>query len=170
VLAEGAWAETCADCPGLRAQFHNAASFAVLYPDAPAAPPAPLLCAPRPLVGPGLAAVLAPVVALAAQQAAPGVLRGYIDRISADGLVEGWAQDTANPELPVLLEILLDGVPAATILPCDERLDVKAAGIAEGRCGFAWRAPAGLSPIRLTIRRAGGVVALPWAGKEVAVA
>ena len=44
VIAGGTWSETYADAPGMRAQFHNAAEYATLYPDA-AAPDAliPLL-------------------------------------------------------------------------------------------------------------------------------
>jgi hypothetical protein len=38
----------------------------------------------------------------------PGPLRGYIDHIEAPLLIEGWAQDVDYPELPVLLEAVLD--------------------------------------------------------------
>jgi hypothetical protein len=65
VLAEAAWSETFADAPGLRAQFHNAAEFHALYPDAP--PPDELhLCAPRPQRGWKLEATLRTIAARAA--------------------------------------------------------------------------------------------------------
>ncbi len=66
VLAEGAWSETYADAPGLRAQFHNAAEFQALYPEIP--PPEDLkLCAPRPEHGPRLEAALRPIAEIAAE-------------------------------------------------------------------------------------------------------
>ncbi len=137
VLAEGAWSESYADAWGLRAAFHNAAEFRVLYPDYPS-PEEPLLCAPRPQNGPAMDAALRPVVTLATLTARHGPLRGWIDHINAD-VVQGWAQDLANPELPVLLQILVGDRHVATILACDPRADLAAAGIGRGYCSFACR-------------------------------
>ena len=144
VIAQGTWAESYADCPGLRNKFHNAASFAALYPDY--ATPAELyLCAPRPEHGPELDIALRPVVAHASAGVTPGRLRGYIERIEASGLVEGWAQDMENPDLPVLLDIMLDDQPLGTVLACGYRGDLEQAGLGSGRCLFSFTGP-DLSP------------------------
>jgi hypothetical protein len=155
VIAEGAFAETFADGPGLRAQFHNAAEYFALYPDSPP-PDELLLCAPRPERGAKLDAALRPVVARATAGVAPGPLEGFIDLVT-EWLVEGWALDLNNPALPALLEIVLDGKIIGTALACDFREDLKAAGKGNGRCAFAFkprtRIPAALFG-QLYIRRA----------------
>jgi Ca2+-binding RTX toxin-like protein len=156
VIAEGAWSETFADGPGLREQFHNAAEFAELYPDHP--PPSEVsLCAPRPEKGPKLDAALRPVVTRTAAMVKQGPLQGYIDRIEAPWTIEGWAQDTDNPELPVVLEILLDEQMIGTTLACDHRQDLQDAGIGQGRCAFFLTSPIRLRTemlSKLRIRRA----------------
>jgi hypothetical protein len=144
VLAEGAWSETFADAGDMRGQFHNAASFAARHPDY-SPPPLPPLCAPRPEQGAALEALLRPVVARAAGSITPGALDGYIDVVSAAGLVEGWAQDEDHPDLPVLLEILRDEEVLGTALACHYRADVALAGRRHGRYGFQFSAPASLS-------------------------
>jgi hypothetical protein len=162
VLAEGSWSESYADGPGLRAQFHNAAEFWTLYPDY-VEPQVVTTCLPRPLHGPALAAALAPVVAQAAQGLAPGALLGWVDRIEEDR-VEGWAVDLAQPELPVLLEVLCGAEMLGTILACDPREDLRAAGHDQGHCSFAFVSPQGLAPgARITVRRAADGWELPLA-------
>jgi len=151
LLAEGVWAESFADGPGLRTQFHNLADFRARFP-AYVEPDAIALCAPRPEHGPALAAALAPVVARAAAFTAPGPLRGRVDLV-ADGVVEGWAQDEANPELPVMLEVCHDDVVLATVLACDYREDLARAGIGKGRAMFSVTLP-GVDATTLTVRRA----------------
>jgi hypothetical protein len=151
VMAEGAWSETYADTPGLRAQFHNAAEFYELFPNhQPIAEQR--LCAPRPQGGRLLDAALRPIIARAQTGTAPGPLRGYIDALSETGL-EGWAQDLQHPELPVLLEILIAGRPYATILACDYRADLAAAGIGRGFAKFACPLPAGVTLADIRVRR-----------------
>ncbi len=140
VLAEGAWAESYADCIGLRTKFHNAAGFFTLYPDH-LVPDEPQLCAPRPLQGLVLAASLTPIIARAATETSPGTVRGYVDVIAADGCISGWAQDEANPELPLWLEILDGDAVIGTVLACDFRGDLREAGIGPGRHGFNWMPP-----------------------------
>jgi hypothetical protein len=140
VLAEGAWAESYADTPELRAKFHNVAEFYALYPGH-VEPEAQVLCAPRPLKGPALAAVLAPLVQNVA--AVAGRLHGYIDEI-AGGTVRGWAWDEANPHLPVQLEILLHDRIIGRVLACDYRKDLEEAGFGRGRCGFEFASALGL--------------------------
>jgi len=161
VLAEGAWSETYADAPGLRAQFHNAAEFAALYPDE--APATELsLCAARPERGIRLEAALRPVMALAAAAAAPGVLEGYLDVVE-DFAVQGWARDVANPMLPVLLEVWLGDELLGTALAREERLDLALAG--KGACGFIFTPPRRLAVARraaLRVCRAVDGAELGW--------
>jgi hypothetical protein len=156
VIAEGVWAETFADFEGLRDVFHNVAEFHALYPDNE--PPEQLaLCAPRPERGEKLDAVLRPVAARAASGIDHGKLRGSIDWITESWMIEGWAQDEAHPELPVLLEILLEGQPIGTVLACDHRGDLRDAGLGSGRHSFVFPLPvrAWSQDMRtLTIRRA----------------
>jgi hypothetical protein len=145
VIAEGTWSETFADGPGLRKDFHNAAEYEALYPDEP--PPEALnLCAKRPERGAALDAVLRPIVARASDGLAPGKLRGNVDAVRDEWKVDGWAQDSSHPELPVLLEVLLEGRVIGTVLACDFRNDLLQAGIGQGRCSFVFNSPVRLRP------------------------
>lgn len=159
VLAEGCWAESFADAPGLRAKYHNAAEFWALYPDY-VTPEALALCAPRPEHGPALEVALRPVLARAEAMVSPGGLQGWIDWIGADGVIEGWAWDTGNPELPVALEVLADGEVIGTVLACQHRADLEAAGYGNGQCSFRFLAQPGLAPRGITMRRAADGAAL----------
>ncbi len=153
VLAEGVWSESFADYAGLRNQFHNVAEFWRLYPEHET-PAAHSMCAPRPDAGPALQAALRPLAARAAAGAAPGLLQGWVDEVRCDGAISGWARDTGQPGLPVLLEIRLRERLLGTVLACDARADLDAAGL--GRCAFAFSGPAiprrALSALR--VRRA----------------
>jgi autotransporter-associated beta strand protein len=165
VIAEGSWAESYADAPGQRAQFHNAGDFSLLYPDD--APPDELnLCAPRPERGARLQAALLPVAARAAAGITPGPLEGYVD-MADDWHVHGWALDTAHPELPVLLEVLLDDETLGSVLAFEPRDDLRAEGKGSGDCAFVFTAPRRLPADalpRLTVRRAADGVKLPLTG------
>jgi hypothetical protein len=113
-------------------------------------PPAALsLCAPRPESGPALEALLQPVIARAAESITLGPLHGYIDAIHAAGIIERWAMDKTHPDLPVLLDILLDGAVLGTVLACGYRADVAQTGRGRGRNGFRFSAPATLPPAAL---------------------
>jgi hypothetical protein len=155
IIAEGIWAETYADAPGLRAQFHNEAEYYALYPDEP--PPEALnLCVPRPERGAQLAAALRPVAALAAARVTPGRFEGWIDSVS-DWRVEGWAIDHDHPELPVLMEVFLGDEVIGTTLACEAREDLVKAGIGNGRRAFVFAPPRRLHPAdwpRAKMRRA----------------
>ncbi len=159
VLAEGVFAETYADAPGLRAHFHNAAEFYAAFPHH-VEPEALRLCAPRPEGGPSLEAALRPVVTRAASLVNPGSLRGYVEILADDGTVEGWAQDAANPELPVQLDICADGVVVGSVLARGYRGDLRDAGIGKGRAVFCFLAPPGAC---VSVHRAADGAMLPAA-------
>jgi hypothetical protein len=155
VIAEGVWAETYADAPGLRAQFHNEAEYYALYPDEPPAE-ALVLCAKRPERGEKRTAALRQTAAIAEAAATPGRFEGWIDSVF-DWRVEGWAIDHDHPELPVLLEVLLGNQVIGTALACEEREDLVKAGIGNGRRAFVFIPPARLRPAdwpRAEMRRA----------------
>jgi len=163
VLAEGAWSETFPDSAELRAKFHNAAEFSLLYPGhRPAA--APTICAPRPPCGPQREAALRPVVERARAGATPGPLEGFIDQI-VDGLkIEGWAWDKSHPDLPVLLEIRLAERPLGSVLACERRADLVQARKGRGHCSFSFISPVPLGPEAwslITIHRAADGFLLP---------
>jgi hypothetical protein len=170
VIAEGTWAESYADAPGLRAQFHNAADFYALYPDD--APPHELsLCASRPERGAKLEAALAPMIARAATGITPGTLDGFVD-MAGDWHIHGWALDTAHPDLPVLLDIFLAGEKIGTTLACHHREDLAAAGKGTGRCAFTFTTPRRLPPeaiTTITIRRASDGAILPFAQQPIRI-
>jgi len=156
VVAEGAWAETFADGPGLREQFHNRAEFFALYPQH-RPPEAVSLCAPRPEQGENLAAALAPIAARAAAGRPIGALRGVFEKIEMDWKISGWAMDESQPDLPVLLEVVAADQVIGSVLACDYRADLQAAGLGRGRCAFTFNAPERLRPEQLAslqIRRA----------------
>jgi len=138
VIAEGAWSETHTDTPGL--------------------------CAPRAEQESPLYAALHPVVARAAHGLAPGPLRGFVDLIEREGVLQGWAQDLDHPELPVLLEIILDGSLIGHVLACDFREDLRQEGI--GPCSFVFKSPVRLRPElwpTIQVRRAADGAALDTA-------
>jgi hypothetical protein len=152
LLAEGSWSESFSDGPGLRNAFHNAADFYARFPDQ-AVPEEVALCAPRPVRGPALAQALAPVLTRAA--IIPGAMRGWVDTIGADGRISGWAQDSANPEYPITLDIFASETHLGSTLACEHRGDLAEAGLGSGRCAFEFTSPDGLTE---TMRRSIRVV------------
>ena len=158
LLAEGAPAESFVDCDS-RAMFHNAAE----HDGAPTT--RWRFCAPRLDSGPLLEAIRSRIDARAGltPEAPPGPLEGFLDPPTAASIA-GWARDDSAH--PVLLEILIDGGPVAR-LPADRfREDLHAAGIGDGRHGFALTLPTPLSPDRrheITVRRAADGALLPGA-------
>lgn len=163
IVAEGTWSESFADGPGLRDQFHNVAEFYALNPSY--RPPEELtLCAPRPEAGARLEAALRPITARAEALVMPGKLRGWIDFITLPWTIVGWAQDEEHPDLPVLLEILLDGKSLGVALSCAHRQDLFEAGLGRGQSGFRWTSPVTLphdAKDRLHIRRVVDGAVLP---------
>jgi cephalosporin hydroxylase len=72
------------------------------------------------------------------QTDAPGTdtLEGSVDGCD-EGVLRGWVLDTLQPERPVTVEVVIDGVLMATALARLERADVLAAGKQNGHCGFS---------------------------------
>ncbi|MCR0984301.1 Hint domain-containing protein [Roseomonas populi] len=160
VLAEGAWSESFADVGTLRARFDNAAEFRARFPNH-VAPAEVQLCAPRPAEGPALEAALRTTAARAAAATAPGPLEGRVESAAAPCRVTGWAADTAHPDLPVELEILLDGEPIGTALAWRNRADLP--GPRRSGKGFSFEGERFLSTAelrRLVVRRASDGTAL----------
>ncbi len=156
VLAEGTWSETYADFEGGRAQFHNAAEFYAMFPNY-REPEELTLCAPRPEKGMALAAALRPIVARATRMATPGKLQGYIESVRGDWKIAGWVHDKSHPELPVLVEILLQGKVIGTALACQFREDLLKGKVGTGRAGFVFTSTVKLEPALLAtleVRRA----------------
>lgn len=153
VLAEGAWSESFADGPGLRNQFHNKAEFLDANPDYVEPEDLEPLCAPRPMEGAAFETVVSQVAARAAEQVTLGAGKGFVEAISANGLVHGWAIDGAHPELPVLLDILVDGQAVGSALACHRRDDLRAAGIGIGYAAFRFELPEGADPLAVSVRR-----------------
>lgn len=168
IIAEGSWSESFADAPGLRDAFDNAAEFYSFFPSH--RPPEELeLCALRPERGRKLNAVLLPIMEQAAKKVTPGMLLGCFERVDGPWTIVGWAWDEANPDLPVLLEILLDGKPIGTVLACEYRSDVEQAGFGSGHSGFIWTAPVTLPPnakSRLYIRRVADGAVVPGSARS----
>jgi hypothetical protein len=104
-----------------------------------------------------------------------GPLRGCIDD-STPTLLRGWAQDMANPESPVLLEIFSGGLPGSKtpeifstrVLANAYRPDLRDAGLGSGCHGFAVTLPNLRGAV--TIRRAGDGARLPEPRDKQAVA
>ena len=65
---------------------------------------------------------------------------GYVDACD-DGLLLGWAARAGDPA-PVTIEVLCDGVSLGVATARIYREDLKAAGIGDGRHGFAFTVPA----------------------------
>ncbi len=174
VLAEGAATETFVDCDS-RAMFQNAAEYAALYPNE--TPREPCFCAPRIESGELLHTVFQRIAARAglwhlATPAAPGPLQGHVERIAIEAgnlHLEGWVLDTANPKLPVRLEVLVGRKVVAELLANRYRADLEAAGLAGGRCAFDLSLPASVAET-VTVRRMCDQAELPIAAQEPALA
>jgi hypothetical protein len=160
LFAEGAPAETFldADCRGL---FANAAEFAALYPGADGAAVA---CLERVEDGLAFAEVLARLEGRAGMMPAepPGPMRGFIE-IEADGRIEGWVQDLANPDLPVLIEVVAGTAVLGRAVANIHRADLAAAGIGKGRHAYRIVLPEGTSCGQVTLRRQEDRTVLPQA-------
>jgi autotransporter passenger strand-loop-strand repeat protein len=135
VFAEGCLAETFLD-EAQREIFDNAAEFAALYPG-PVVPKRP--CLMRHEEGFLLASVQRRLAARAGVPATVpvlGALRGFVD-VLGGGRVAGWAQNVAQPEEAVTLDICVNGVPVRRVLANGFRADLRAVGIGSGCHAFS---------------------------------
>jgi hypothetical protein len=159
LLANGAPAESFLEETGFRGQFHNAAEFDALYPDAgPMAPMRKRLEAgfalQRIQERLGARAGVFPSIEPA------GAMRGYVDE-AGPARVCGWAQDADRPEEPVALEICVDGVIVLTVLANGYRADLRNASLGSGCHAFSMDLPAGITGTVMVRRVADGSV-LAW--------
>lgn len=93
-------------------------------------------------------------------------LRGFVDMAGPD-ILAGWAQCEGAPEVPVCLDVLLDGSYLTSLLANRYRADVRAAGLGSGTHGFELRLPrAG----RVEVRRAADQAILPLTEAALAAA
>ena len=63
-------------------------------------------------------------------------LRGCVESLD-DSIIRGWAVDFARADEPVLLEVLVDGVPVVDAVADLARPDLHAAEVTGASCGFA---------------------------------
>jgi autotransporter passenger strand-loop-strand repeat protein len=82
----------------------------------------------------------------AAGDKSASTLRGTLD-VATRERIHGWAQDTAEPDGSVALQILDNGTPIARVLANAARADLAEAGIGDGRHSFDVMIPGGLSPL-----------------------
>ena len=68
-------------------------------------------------------------------------IQGYVDRISDEGLVVGWAWYPSEPARRVEIEFLVDGDSVGTTMARHVREDVKKAGVGDGFYGFSFVLP-----------------------------
>lgn len=135
LLAEGALAESFLPAPGVRVGFDGVQAL-----DAGAAP---VPYAPRAEISPELATLrgrLARRTISAGEAADFGSVRAWLDRcvVRADGTlrVAGWAQSVTHLDIPVCLDIVVDGAIVAMAVAAEYRADLAAAGLGSGHHGF----------------------------------
>jgi hypothetical protein len=141
LLAEGAWSESFIDDDS-RAMFHNAHEYRKLYAEEPIEPAR--YCAPRLEDGFEIETVRHKIARRAGLKTAAmkpcGRLRGHIDQVTWH-VVEGWAQDETYPEVPVCLDILIDGRVISQVLANSYRKDLAEAGLGSGCHAFRFEMP-----------------------------
>ena len=147
ILAEGAQAESFVDDDS-RMLFHNADEYRRLYPDEPPRRAA-VFCAPRLERGHALDTIRRTLAARAGRlspggSAAASPEWGYLDFATRSRL-EGWAFAGEGRE-PVALAVVVNGAVVGRTVAGRYRADLAAAGIGDGRCGFRFDLPRGLSP------------------------
>lgn len=83
---------------------------------------------------------------------------GFLDRITPAGLVQGWAMNAANRNVPVTVDVIIDGTLAGSVATTIDRPDVNAAMGATGPHGYEWAIPSAFRdgiPHSLTVQLAG---------------
>jgi hypothetical protein len=171
LVAEGSFSESFVDDDS-RNMFHNAAEFAELYPEQRPQRGADIYCAPRPDDGFEVEAIRRRIGARAGlfRIEAEERLEGFVDVVGAQS-IEGWAQSVEHPEVPVCLDILVNGEPVGQLLANEYREDLRTAGVGSGCHGFRFTVPAGLNiePERVEVRRChdGALLALASGNEDL---
>jgi hypothetical protein len=70
-------------------------------------------------------------------------IQGYLDTCNADG-VSGWAWAASLPDCQILIDCYIDGMRVYSTPTFEQREDLRAAGIGNGRHGFRFRIPPAL--------------------------
>lgn len=98
------------------------------------------------------------------------VVEGSVDALTED-TVFGWVWVPEDPDRRVTVELLLGGAVAATVTADEERDDLLANAIGDGRHAFSYRFPAeaGYSPDTVEVRVAGSGAPLPMVAQAAAV-
>jgi hypothetical protein len=122
------------------------AYFAVLYPGEES--PRWAFCVPRLDDDPKVEAVWRRLAQRGGITVAAGPLQGWLDTAEA-GLVRAWARDAANSNMPVPVEVVVDGVVLGSTLANHYRADLATAGYGHGRNGIEFRFPVPLASDRL---------------------
>ena len=94
---------------------------------------------------------------------------GYVDKVS-DGVVEGWAWNSAEPDKKVTVSLFVEGAAAVSGVADLERPDLQAAGIGDGKCGFRLQLPyshAGLGERPGWVQMSGAARRLPYRKDEI---
>ncbi len=98
---------------------------------------------------------------------------GWLEMVSENGVVKGWAWYPDHPAERVELEILVDGHVADTVLAAQLRQDVLDAGFGDGKYGFSWPLPFALlvQPHTMTItmrnKESGHVLGEPLSFRQI---
>ena len=90
-------------------------------------------------------------------------MRGFIDIAEGDR-IEGWVQDMANPDQPVLIDVVAQGRVIGRAAANIHRPDLAAAGIGDGRHAFRIALPDAFAAAGVTVRRHEDGALLPLAG------
>ncbi|MBU6419304.1 MAG: Hint domain-containing protein [Proteobacteria bacterium] len=141
-----------------RPQFHNAESYHALYPNESAPEH---MCLPRLDNGFQLAAIQRRLAERAGivEKALDGPLRGYVD-IAGPTLCAGWAQNAADPNKPVCLDIFSQDRRIGRVLANMYREDVREARCGNGYQGFEFVLPEGTA-MPVDVRRSTDGACLP---------
>jgi len=105
-------------------------------------------------------------------------LSGGLDRVDPDGTLEGWVWSPDEPAVQRAVAVLIDAVEAARFMCDQERSDLIAAGIGNGRHAFRFRLdPGAMAPgqrVTVTLRdlrsgqQIGGGVEVQWPDGAIA--
>ncbi len=144
LLAEGTPAESFIENHHGRMLFYNGAEYAALYPND--RPDSAIPCAPRQENGPLVDAVWQRLAQRSSRfvRPGPGLVTGSFQLVN--GLhVRGWVRHSAHLDLPMRLDIVVNGT---VVQHCLADIDGRTAGWADlpaGACGFLLKLPAGLT-------------------------